>query len=276
MDPIEENSPGSEEEVTPSVDENTEQQQEVSQEDALHPGWNQMLEELPSSLHSIVTPHLRQRDKSYQDGINKVHSEYEAYKPYKENGIDRARIDYALQIMEAVETRPEDMIKALQAYTGMSKAEATEVVKESATEPGQVETDIPEELLNHPKFKELETMVQTVAQHLVSQKQTEEQRQQDEQLATDLENLKQTHGEFNEEWVLYWAMANQDKTLEDGVKAYKQSIQDAVVASRRAPAPKVLGQGGGTVDNQIKQEDLRDPKNRKAMIAQMLNMARDQ
>lgn len=270
----EENSPGSEEVVETTVEETP--VAEAPQEDSIHPAWNDMLEALPSSLHSIVTPHLRQRDKSYQDGINKVHSQYEAYKPYVDNQIGRDKIDYALQIMEAVETRPAEMIKALQAYTGMSKEEATKVVADNAEEPGQVETELPEELLNHPKFQEMQTMIQTVAQHLVSQKQTEEQSKQDQELAEELETLKQTHGEYDEEYVLTWAMAHPDKTLDDAVKAYKEKIQEAVIASRRPPAPKVLGQGGGTVDNQITQSDLVDPKARKALVQQMLAASKSQ
>lgn len=267
-----ENSPGSEE-ITETPSTNANVVESAPSEDALHPGWNEMLEALPSSLHSTVTPFLRQRDKSYQDGINKVHSQYEPYKPYIDNGIDRDKIDYALQIMQAVETRPEEMIKALQAYTGMTKAEATEVVKE-AEEPGQVENEVPDELFNHPKFREMEQMVQTVAQHLVSQRQQEQENEQDRQLAEELETLRTNKGEFDEGWVLTYAMAHNDLSLEQCVDAYNQMITAGIEQKHRAPAPKVMGKGGGNVDSQMTQEDLKDPKARKAVIAQMLAAGR--
>ena len=250
----EENSPGSEEVIDSNVESETvETVEQTQEEDSLHPAWSEMLEALPSSLHSIVTPHLRQRDKNYQDGINKVHSQYADYKPYIDNQIPKDRIDYALQIMQAVETRPQDMIKALQAYTGMSEEQATQVVEDA--EPGQVETEVPDELFNHPKFQEMQTMVNSVAQYLVSQKQAQEETEQDRQLNEELETLRQDKGEFNEEWVLTYAMAHQDKSLAECVDAYKSIITSELEASRRAPAPKVLGKGGGTVDSQLTQEE---------------------
>lgn len=269
-----ETSPGSEEVTeTQEVDETTSVEQPT--EDTLHPGWNEMLEALPDSLHSTVTPFLRQRDKTYQDGINKVHSQYADYKPLIENKIPRERIDYALSIMQAVETRPAEMIKALQAYTGMSEAQATQAVKEaSEEEPGQVETEVPDELFAHPKFQEMEKTIQTVAQYLVTQRQTEEQTAQDKQLAQELETLRADKGEFDEGWVLTYAMAHDDKTLEQCVDAYNQMITAGIEQSRRSPAPKILGKGGGTVDSQMTPEQMHDPKNRKAVVAQMLAASR--
>lgn len=268
MDPIEnESSQGLEEaEASPEV---VETEQETSQEDKMNPAWSPMLEALPSSLHSTVTPFLKDWDRNYQDGINKVHSQYAAYKPYLENNIDPGKIDYALQIMQAVETRPEDMIKALQAYTGMSKEEATAVVAE---EQGQVETEVPEELFSHPKFQEMEKMVQTVAQHLVAQKEQEQNDEQDRLLNAELTTLKEKHGDYDEEFVLTYAMAHPDKSLEESVLAYKEKITQALAESRK-PAPKVLGQGGAAPDNQITKTDLKDPKTRKSVIAQMLQAA---
>ncbi len=245
---------------------------DVSQEteEKLNPAWNDMLDALPSSLHSIVTPHLKTWDKNYQDGINKVHSQYESYKPLLDAGVPKDRIEYALSVAQAIEERPEEMIKALQDFTGMSKAEATKVVE---AEQGQVETEVPEELFQHPKFQEMEKMLQTVAQHLVTQKQQEAETEQDKKLASELQTLQETHGEYDEEYVLNWAMIHPDKTLEEAVVAYKEKLNELLTANRRAPAPKVLGQGGGSVRNEITKEDLHDPKTRKSVIAQMLQQS---
>ena len=273
----EQTSPGSEEtssaaDVTEQVSQET--TQEETSESGLHPAWNEMLEALPSSLHSTVTPFLQQRDKSYQDGINKVHSQYEPFKPYLENNIPQDRINYALQVAQAIEERPEEMIKALQEFTGMSKKDATAVVNEANSEPGQVESDVPEELLNHPKFQEMEKQLQTVAQYLVSQKQQEEQAAQDAQLETELAGLRDKHGDFDEEYVLTWAINHPDKSLDDAVGAYKSKVNEILEQNRRAPAPKVLPGGGSNVSSEITREELKDPKSRKSVVQQMLEAAK--
>src|SRR6266496_4647872 len=93
---------------------------ETGGSDSINPAWNDLLEVVPSQLHSLVTPYLQKWDKNYQEGINKVHSQYEPYKSYIDNEIQPGQIDYALQLMQAIESRPAEVIKALQEWSGTS------------------------------------------------------------------------------------------------------------------------------------------------------------
>lgn len=243
---------------------------EESQEVKLNPAWNELLEVVPSQLHSQVLPHLKNWDRNYQQGIDKVHSQYEPYKNYLENKVSPEQIDYAMNVVRAVEERPEEMVKALQAYMGISKSEAEEVVAASEG-TGEVDTEIPEELFTHPKFQQMEQTLQSVAQYLVQQQQTLANEQEDQKLTKELADLKTAHGEFDEEYVLTKALADPNKPLETHVKEYQSRISEALAAKQRTPGPKVLGNGGSAPDNQITKESLNDPKVRKSMIAQMLS-----
>jgi hypothetical protein len=258
-------------------------QDQGDQQEEVNPLWNDLLETLPPVLHSQVTPHLKKWDQNYQNSLQKVHSEYESFKPFKEQNIPADQINYALQLMRAIESEPEQAVKALQAYLG-----TTETAPVTQTqEQGQVESDVPDELFQHPKFVELQNVVQTLTQQLQTQTQVQEQRAQQEreqqeyaQIESELKQLHETHGDFDERFILSLAAAqiptNPNITLEQCVQAYKEHVQQILTESRRPNAPKVVGTGGLAPDNQIGKNDLKDSKNRKAIVAQMLQAASNQ
>lgn len=241
---------------------------------SLNPAWNDLMGIIPSQLHSQVTPHLSQWDKNYQDGINKVHSQYEAYKPYLENEIGPEQINYGLQLMYALEQNPRGVLEALAEANGVSIQEAAEALEE---QQGQGETDPNEpEWLNHPKFQELNQMVETMAQLMVQQNQTVEDQQEDEALAQELDALHEEHGDFDEDWVLTKVMTamqrGQEMSIADAVQAYHEHEQ-SILQNARKPGPKVLSANGNAPDNQISKEDLAKEGTRKNLVIQMLQGA---
>lgn len=242
---------------------------------SLNPAWNDLMGIIPSQLHSQVTPHLSQWDKNYQDGINKVHSQYEAYKPYMENEISPDQINYGLQLMYALEQNPRGVLEALAEANGVSIQEAQEALENE--QQGQGETDPSEpEWLNHPKFQELNQMVETMAQLMVQQNQTVEDQQEDEALAQELDALHEEHGDFDEDWVLTKVMTamqrGQEMSIADAVNAYNEHKQ-GILAESRKPGPKVLSANGHAPDSQISKEDLASDGSRKALVMQMLQAA---
>jgi len=240
-------------------------------EPAINPAWNELLEVLPSQLHSLATPHLQKWDKNYQESLSKVHSQYEPYKPFIDNEIQPDQIEYALQLVQAIEARPAEVIKALQEWSGIQEepvagGAAPQVNPEQQGQLGDAE--IPSELLNHPEIVKMKQMVDTMAQLLVQQNQTATQAQEDAALAKELTDLKAQHGEFDEEWVLTRAYNNPNVAMEKHVEAYRE-FEKGILAKARQPGPKVLGAGGNAPDNQVDVKTL-DDKGRRSLVAQML------
>lgn len=242
---------------------------EPEQGSGLNPAWNDLLEVVPSQLHSQVTPHLEKWDRNYQESLNKVHSQYDPYQPYVDNNIAPDQINYALQLMQAIEARPAEVIKALQEYAGLTKQEATQV---QAEQQGQVdaETEVPD-FINHPEFQKMNKMVETMAQLLVQRNLTEQQSQEDQQLSAELEALHQSKGEFDEEWVLTRALNHPNESLEKHVDAYKEFV-NGIISNTRKPGPRILSAGGIAPNNQLDPKTL-DDKERRGLVAQMLQAA---
>jgi hypothetical protein len=239
----------------------------------INPAWNDLLSIVPSQLHSQVTPHLKKWDQNFQTKLNEVHSQYAGYKPYLENQVEPDRINYALQMLEAIDQRPMDVINALNQYVDQAGLRPEEVA-----EQGQVdENEEPSgDFTQHPEFQKMQQMVNTMVEFLVQQQQTQQDSQYDQELSSELEQLKETHGEFDEDWVLTKALqaanAGQEVgSLEPYVQQYRQ-FEQGLIANSRRPGPRILSPGGVAPDNQVDPKTL-DDKGRRTLVAQMLESA---
>lgn len=238
----------------------------------INPAWSEMLDALPSSLHSQVTPHLTKWDQNFQSKINEVHSQYEPYKPFLEQKTDPEQISYALSVLQAIEERPQEVMSALQQYMGIEEGQSAE-----QGQLNQQEDNGPSELpeyLNHPEFQRMKDMVDTMAQLLVQQRESESQAQEDSALEQELQQARETHGEYDEEWVLTKLYNNPEMGIDDAVKAYKD-FENQIIQRNRQPGPPVLGAGGSVPNPNLSTKGL-DGQGKRALVAQMLQQAAQQ
>ena len=233
----------------------------------INPAWNDLLESVPSSLHSQITPHLTKWDQNFQTKINEVHSQYEPFKPFVESQIAPDQINYALGVLQAIEERPQDVLNALQAYIGTDD-----------DEQGQDDTEDngPEqpELFNHPEYKRMQEMVETMAQLLVQQRQAETDAQVDSELESDLKAAQEKHGDYDEEWVLTKMYNNPNLSVDEAVQAYKE-FEQGILSRNRKPGPPVMSPGGSVPNQDFKPSGL-DSQGKRGLVAQMLAQAAQQ
>lgn len=252
-----------------------EAQEESTGGDSLNPAWNELLEVVPSQLHSLVTPHLQKWDQNFQSKINEVHSKYDPYKDFLEQNVEPDQINYALQLQQAIDQRPLEVIKALNEY-----AKSQGLLTDEPEQQGQVdESEIPNEILQHPEIVKMQQMVNTMAQAMLEQNQAKAQAEEDQKLQAEIKTLKETHGEFDVDWVVTKALQDANagksvKNLEPYVKQY-QDFEQSILAKSRQPAPKVLAPGGIAPNNQVDVKAL-DEKGRRDFVTQMLQAAAQQ
>lgn len=235
----------------------------------INPAWNELLDVMPASLHSQITPHLSKWDQNFQTKVNEVHSQYEPYKPFLESKVNPEQINYALGILQAIEERPDEVLKALQAYIGVEENTQQQGLPTQDNGPSEQP-----EWMQHPEWQRTQDMLNTVAQLLVQQRQTETQAQEDQALEAELSAAKATHGEYDEEWVLT-KMYNAGLSVDDAVKAYKEFEASVASRSNQKPGPPVLGPGGSIPNQDFKPSDL-DSKGKKQLVAQILAQAAQQ
>lgn len=246
------------------------QGQEQDSGTGMNPAWNDLLQSVPSSLHSTITPHLQQWDKNYQEGIGKVHSQYEAYKPFVEQGIDPEQLNYGLQLLEAFNTQPERIYEALKQHFGEDAAD--EIVNDLEDEQGQQSEPI--DISQHPQFQQMAEMVNTMANLLVQQNSQEQEAQADSELENEFAQAKQQVGDFDEKWVIVQMMANENLSVLEAAQQYKE-FEKSILANANRPGPRVLGGGGQSPNVGVSPSQL-PPKDRRSLVANMLAEAQAQ
>lgn len=258
------------EETTEVVQEETQgisEETSPSESTGINPAWNDLLEAVPTAFHEKVTPYLQQWDKNYQEGIGKVHSQYEPYKPFIDEGYTPDQIQYGLQVLDMINNEPEKVYAAFQQYFEQQQTAETPVAKtEASQEQGQIAEPI--DITQHPKFQELESTLTALAQYQVQQLQQQEEAKADSELEQEITSAKEKHGEFNEQWVLEKRIANPDLTMDQAVTAYKEFVKE-ILAQNNRPGPKVMGSGGQTPSQSTPVSELND-KDRRAVIVGML------
>ena len=236
---------------------------------SINPAWTELLGVVPSQLHSQVTPHLQKWDQNFQSKINEVHSQYEPWKQFIDNGVAPDDVQYSLGLLQALSENPQEVIKALNEWAGAENGTPEQQGQLNQSQQPGLEEDDP--ILSHPKVQEMQKGLETLAQIILSQRETEQQSAADAELENDIKTLKDTHGEFDEEIVLALAMQG-DKfdytALENAVKKVV-----AMNPPARQPGPPVLGNGAAPP------ADIPKPGNdaeRRNLVAQMLAQAQRQ
>ena len=236
-----------------------------------NPAWQDILNVLPDSLHSTVRPALEKWDQGVQQRFQTVHSQYEPFKPFLESGIDPQNINYALAILDKIENDPRSIYDALAEHNGW------------AEQQGQPESEIdsneydPENIPDDPRLLRAEQLAEAVAEYTMQQHQEQLAAQEDAALDAHISDLKAQHeiaedDQVADRFVLGLMLAG--ASAEDAFNEYV-NMQSTVATRPRAndSAPTVLGNSGGVPSTAIPRDQIRDPKARRALVAQMLEQS---
>jgi hypothetical protein len=240
----------------------------VVNEPSINPAWNPLLEQLPSSLHGMVTPHLSEWDKNVQQMVQKVHSEYAPWKPFQEAKLDPEALYQSYQIQQALEADPQKFIEAVMEHYGIQFEQGQQPEENGVEEePGLFD------ITQNPEFQRVTGMTEQMAQLLLQKHQAEEDAVMDQQLDSDIAAAKQKHGEFDEDWVLQRVMYF-GEDVDTAAQNYQAHVQQIISQHRNpgANAPVIMGSGGGTPSTASPVANL-SPQDRRSLIAQRLQAA---
>lgn len=264
-------SQGSEQEVVTQGAPVENSQQEST---GINPAWNPLLEKLPSSLHSLVIPELQTWDKNYQDGIGKVHSEYEPWKPFQEAGVAPEQVQYGLQLLEMLESNPQQIFDSLKEFLQIEDEQPQPVVDPTQQGLEQGQESAPIDVASIPEFQQMTQMVNAMAELLVQQNSQQTEAQADQELDAEFTAAKEQFGNFDEKWVMVQMLANDNLTLPQAVQQY-QEFEKGILQNANRPGPKVLSAGGQNANPGVAPSQL-DDKGRRSMVANMLAAAKSQ
>jgi hypothetical protein len=241
-----------------------------------NPAWNDVLSVLPEQFHSVVTPHFQKWDQSAQSQVEKANNslkEFEGFKPFAEHGITPDEIEQGLRLMFEINNNPQNVYQALgNAYNFGNSPGAGNAASAEDDDEGIDQSTIDPDILN--KLNQHDGLLQAVSQIVLNDAQAKQAATADAELNSELDKLREDHGDYDEDYVLTKMMNGMSG--EDAVGAYK-----ALVA-QFAPkpfAPTLLGNnsggGSGIPSNAIDPTKLSGPETRN-LVAQMLAAAKNQ
>lgn len=199
-----------------------------------NPAWSEFLGVIPQELHHQVTPILKKWDDGVNERFNKVHSDYEAFKPFKESGVDPNVLRQGLDIYNALQQDPKRVYEALRgAYP--------ELLEGEANNSGQGQQEPTAEELLQKRLDAMDAQQRQMAELMLTQHRAEETAKADAQLNAELDAMRKKHGDFNEEWVLSKLMVNPKMSVEAAVQSYTQ--WESSMKARYAPKPLFMGGG---------------------------------
>lgn len=233
------------------------------------------LEKFPTSLHSIARDVFKEWDGNVTQRLQKVHSEYEPYKPYIES-YEPDALDQAVRIAEALDSDPRAFYEALAEAYGFAPEQGQQVAE--AINQGQLpapgQQQVPQQVdpiterLNQQE-QLLQTMGETLLAERRAQQQMLEEQQEDELYEQTMQALTEAYGEFDVNYVN--ALLAQGWDPEQAVAQWQQAVgqyaQQQLAPNQNAPV--VMGAGGGVPSIQRETENLSSQETRR-LVEEML------
>ena len=228
-------------------------------EDNNNPAWNEFLNIIPEDLHSQITPILSQWDKNIQAKFDTVASEWEPYKNFKDNKIDPQNLEFGINLVNQLSNDPKSVYDALKEHYKFDIDKITDTAKPSKEDTE--DTVDPYET----RFREYDDRINLLSRALIAKHQKEAEELEDRKLNNELDSLRKTHGDFDEQWVLS-RMYNGVKA-EDAVKNYLE--WETGIRNRYSPKPLIMGTGGGIPIQSIDPVKLNDRQVRDLIVEQL-------
>ena len=232
-----------------------------------NPAWNEVLQALPTSLHSQVRPALEKWDRGVQQRFEQVQSQYSPYKNFVENKVSPEDIQVALGIAERINTDPQGFFQTFQEMFAeqLGQNQQGQGQPSEGTDPEFDLSDYSQQPQDDPRIAQLEQQQEMLNQWWIEQQNDKMQKEADEQLDRDLKSLEEKFGQFDQRYVLGLAMAG--IPLEQAVQEYQKLVGGARGADPNVP--NVLSPGGGLPAEQVDPKKL-DGQATRSLVEQML------
>lgn len=184
------------------------------------------------------------------------------FEPYRNLG-DVEQLQRAVQLYEYFQQNPQDIYQRLHAAYGQQQQQQFQQGQQFGLQQngqGLDASQIPEEFA--PYFQQFDqrfgqfdqrfnqfqqqtaSVLEALANHVLAERRTQAERQQDEELDKYLGLLKTEFGEFDEEYVLTKMQAGMSG--DQAVQAWNKLVQERINAQRTPPPGPTLNGGGGT------------------------------
>lgn len=238
----------------PNEQPQVETSQPVEAETNGHPAWNEILDILPEGFHGPIKERLSKWDSNVQNLVQKVHSEYEPYKPFKEQGVEPQVLDAAYRLFQMANSDPRALYDQLGEYFGFATEQGQQEQQQNNEEFNLGEEESQVNLEQHPAYQQLAQQQQMLQEYLAQQHAVQEQQKADAWLDQQINALPETIRNdknamnyiLNVTQVEAARTGDFDKAFAAGVEAFNALTNNLRSMPRAGDsAPQIMPAGGG-------------------------------
>jgi hypothetical protein len=156
-----------------------------------NPNWEPVLNLLPESFHSVVTPHFQQWDQAANTRIESIKGQYKDFEPFIEHGIGREDLESGIRLVNLLNENPQALYDALAQSLG---------TQQQTTPAGEVDpTEVPAEETNLPPgYDKLQQGVEFMAQRMLDAENRQKEAEASAKLDQELKAATEKYGPLNE------------------------------------------------------------------------------
>lgn len=244
----------------------SEQQEQPQEQDTggVNPVWDPIRNELGVQFETIK-PHLLDIDKGFNEGITKANAKYAPWKQFDESGLTPDTIQQQLQVVQALNDRPEEIYQALGQFLEQN-GRLPKNAEEAQQALDDVQEDDPYQSEEAKQIAEMRKQLEDQQQFLQAQVEQQHREQLEEkanqEVAQEYDAFEKAHPELSEQdkqdiyqrHYLYAASGPQNmKTLEEVYKEHLALVERVRSVPRPNDlAPRLPGAGGGVPTGQRK------------------------
>lgn len=238
-----------------------------------NPAWNDLLNVIPTQFHSVIKPRLKEWDRNY----GALAEKYSRYKQYE--NISDTDMQNSVNLYNMLNTDPNEVLRRLQQYLGVSKQEAQEIVAE-ATEENKTPSDNNAPAID-PQIAQMQQQMQLMQAQYAHTQQQQLEDHYSRQIDSDLKALIQQHGQIDVGDILNRYRMQNDRGEEPSIQrafeeqqAFINSYMAAhgITPTTKPAPPQVLAPSGGMPSN-TEQISLKTATDRVAAVKFMLGTA---
>lgn len=217
-----------------------------------------VLNGVPPEHVKLLEPYIKKFDagvtRRFQDLSTK-------YKPYEDLGADPETLANAYKVYQMLDENPQQIYELLrQDFEDADDEDEEQNLAPVA--PG----NIPPEW--ESRFTKQQEILEALVQHVMSDRETKQQAQEDQELDQYMSLLKTEYGDFDEDYVLAKMSAGADG--EAAVKSWMTLQQKIINGTAKVPTTPVLSGGGSVPGESQSIKDLK-PNQVKDFVANLLS-----
>lgn len=245
------------------VSDNSTPQQQTSG----HPAWNEILSQIPASLHESIKPKLESWDRGVQQKLQEVHAQYDPYKDFVQMPVDQ--LQASVQLFHILNTNPELLYRELHGTYGQNAQGQNADEGYDPYEEGQ-------QTAADPRIEELAQQQQMIMQQMQAAQEAQLNQQASQWLDSKVSEIETTFKargiEPDMRYILGMAAihnqqnpnADQETVMQMALRDYEAVLSHGASArTASANAPQVMSPNGAVPSSNFDPSTLNSEQRRK-------------